>query len=201
MTIQLGGCGKAGLQIQLSTKFMTDASLTIEERSKILLSNWVKYRYGVFDEHGFIGDPMYPLYWKTPGAPEEQLERVTSCAAHSPDSPPVASIRTVNQTSSGAPCTLKTNPLTGLPERSDRHGECIALPDTSSNGDIVTSLLSHPALPRVKYFCTEQSHNDKAPNKQNILCEGQSISQVINRHPDFQQHKHSPQQPSQDTLR
>ena len=184
MTIQLAGCGKPGLQIQLSTKFMTDPSLGMEERSKILLSNWAKYRYGVFDEHGFIGDAMYPLNWKTPGSPSEagEFEKVTSCAATSRDGGKVESIRTVNQTSSGDVCTLKSNLATGLP---DERNECIPFADTTANVNVVSSLLSHPTLARNQYFCNENNHNDKAPNKQNVVCEGLSISQVVNRHPDF----------------
>lgn len=186
MTIQLAGCGKPGLQIQLSTKFMTDPSLRLEEKSKILLANWVKYRYGVFDEHGFIGDSMYPLYWKTPGSPMEENEKVTSCAATDRHDRPLETIHTVNQTSNGELCNLRINQATGLPE--DRN-ECIPFADLNSNINVVTSLLSHPTLPKNKYFCTETSHNGKAPTKQNILCEGLSISQVVNRHPDFH-HSH-----------
>lgn len=189
MTIQFEGCERQGLQVELSTKFMTDPSLQTRDRSKILLKNWAKYRYGVFDEHGFVGDRLYPLYWTSPGEDHHAnhhlssaSHRITSCGATG-RSTKLHSIRTMNFTSSGVPCNLRTNPKTGFPD--DSALDCIPFASTDSNYEVISSLMSHPTLKNNRYFCDSSTHNNRAPNKHNNLCQGLSVSEVINRHPDF----------------
>lgn len=190
LTIQFAGCGKAGLQIQLPVKFIksfgfSNDTVSPEERSRVLLSNWAKYRYGVFDEHGFLSDKMYPLFWNTPGADEDaSQEKVTSCAATATGQL-LQTIRTQNRTSSGQICSLRVNAVTGQPEERSTGDDCIPFLDRDLNQDIVSSLLSHPSLPNNKFFCNKGTHNAAAPNKQNNLCEGASIGEVISRHSDF----------------
>jgi len=174
------------MQVQLSTKFMTEPSLSLKDRSKILINNWAKYRYGVFDEHGFLGDRLYPLYWSTPGVHEEDNSmgfhgvKITSCVA-TDTGRREDTIRSRNETSSGAPCSLRTNPSTGFPQDND----CIPFPLEEGNGQVISSLMSHPTLSKNRYFCDASTHNPRAPNKHNNLCQGLSVSEVINRHPDF----------------
>lgn len=179
LTVQFEGCGKPGLQVQLSVEFISGQSE--EERqqaSRVLLSNWAKYRYGVFDEHGFPGDKLYPLFWNTPGADASQ-EIVTSCAATASQN--LETIRTKNQTSNGREiCSLRVNAGTGQPD-----GDCIPIIERDMNDEVVSSLLSHPVLRNNKFFCNKSNHNSKAPNKHNNLCEGSSVAEVISRHSDF----------------
>lgn len=145
----------------------------------MLTNQWVKYRYGVFDEKGFKNDPMYPLYWMTPGD-DRGTEKITSCAATS-NGIRLDTIRTLNSTTTGEICSLQINHQTGHPSDS----KCIPLPDPRSNHDIISSLLSHPSLPNNEHFCDESTHNSKAPNKHNHLCQGSSVWEVMNRHDDF----------------
>ena len=180
MTIQYAGCSQSGLQVQLPSEFITNRSISVDERSRVLLSHWAKYRYGVFDEHGFLGDKLYPLYWNTPGAESEQ-EKVTSCAATAAGQN-LQTIRSVNRTSNSAICSLNVNPATGHPDDSS---DCIPFSDREGNDDVVSSLLSHPSLPNSRFFCNKSTHNTLAPNKQNNLCQGASVGQVISRHADF----------------
>lgn len=43
---------------------------------KALIQEWAKYRYGVFDESGFVGDDLYPACYTIPGSEEV---RATDC--------------------------------------------------------------------------------------------------------------------------
>ncbi|OXA62643.1 Calcium-activated chloride channel regulator 1 [Folsomia candida] len=72
----------------------------------------------------------------------------------------------------------------------NENGTCIFIPTVSSashenNDRIVSSIMSFPGLKNVHMFCDQNTHNSKAPTKQNFLCEGKSISEIINAHPDF----------------
>lgn len=180
LTIQFAGCGKPGLQVQLSAKFITNSTADEdrEERSRVLLSNWAKYRYGVFDEHGFPADKLYPLFWDTPGA-DVPLEKVTSCAATA-SGQNLETIWTENRTLGNYKCSLRVNEATGHPDN-----DCIPVVDRHMNDEVVSSLLSHPVLRNNKFFCNKSNHNSKAPNKHNNLCEGSSVAEVISRHSDF----------------
>lgn len=179
MTIQFEGCGRQGLQVQLPEKFITDLR---EDRSKILLNNWAKYRYGVFDEHGFMGDRLYPLFWSTPGVDEDNHKtnafhaNITSCAASS-DSNAAKALEVREED-----CQLQTNPHTGFPDDSS---DCTVTP--KENEDITSSMMSHPSLKNSRFFCNKNNHNSRSPNKHNNLCEGKSVSEVIFSHPDFKE--------------
>lgn len=54
-TEQPGGCGVQGKQIYSSYKAFERLTAGRE-----FTRQWAMYRYGVFDEYGFIGDPIYP---------------------------------------------------------------------------------------------------------------------------------------------
>lgn len=188
MTIQFEGCGRQGLQVQLSEQFINDVK-SGSARSKILLKNWAKFRYGVFDEHGFNGDRLYPLFWSTPGEDEHHNHwktngfhsKITSCAASSHANH--ESIDFTAKDSKRQPCSLKMNPMTGLP---DEFSSCS--PEVEGNEDIISSLMSHPTLKNNRFFCNQSTHNPRSPNKHNNLCEGRSVSEVILNHPDFKRH-------------
>jgi hypothetical protein len=40
------------------------------------VQQWAKYRYGVFDEVGYVSDPVYPSCYKG----EHGVNRVTGCS-------------------------------------------------------------------------------------------------------------------------
>ena len=166
------------------TDATSDAVSLSMQGARLLLNQWVKYRYGVFDEKGFKNDPMYPLYWMTPGD-GPGTEKITSCAATAKREIR-DTIRTLNRTATGDICSLQINHETGHPVDS----KCIPQPDLGSNNDIISSLLSHPSLPNNEKFCDQNSHNNKQPNKQNNLCEGSSVWEVMNRHQDFKNNRY-----------
>jgi hypothetical protein len=68
-------------------------------------------------------------------------------------------------------------------------GSCFFRPDPTdaeTNPKIHGSIMSFTNLPNVDKFCNEETHNRDAPTRQNVLCSGRSIWEVITRHPDFQ---------------
>lgn len=46
----------------------------------MLLREWAVYRYGVFKEHGFPRDPVYPLYLPKPGSQDPNEIELNVCA-------------------------------------------------------------------------------------------------------------------------
>ena len=55
---QFGQCGARGRRLELPHRGLLAANLSLDE---VLLKEWIKYRYGVFEEAGFEGDRIYPL--------------------------------------------------------------------------------------------------------------------------------------------
>ena len=58
-TIQFAGCQQPGKNIELPLGFIGKNS-TIESKSSVLTKEWIKLRFGVFEEDGFDGDNLYP---------------------------------------------------------------------------------------------------------------------------------------------
>ena len=58
-TVQFGGCGQGGKNIELPLGFLGKNS-TMDSKSSTLTKEWIKLRFGVFEESGFEGDNIYP---------------------------------------------------------------------------------------------------------------------------------------------
>lgn len=54
-TEQYGGCGVQGKQI-----YASHLAFGYQNAGKEFMQEWIKYRYGVFDETGFLFDAIYP---------------------------------------------------------------------------------------------------------------------------------------------
>ncbi|GBM89344.1 hypothetical protein AVEN_136439-1 [Araneus ventricosus] len=74
VALQHGGCGVPGHQIILNLNSIGGVLKYPED--KLIAREWLKYRYGVFEENGFFYDPLYPTYYRVPGNPEI---RITDC--------------------------------------------------------------------------------------------------------------------------
>ena len=64
------GCGQPGEQITIPEAFLSDWNSTlgaVTSPAKVFVKEWAKLRYGVFDEHGYPGDKLYPNYYKVQG--------------------------------------------------------------------------------------------------------------------------------------
>ena len=56
---QFGQCGARGRRLELPQRgLMAAANLSVDAA---MLREWLKYRFGVFEEAGFEGDRIYPL--------------------------------------------------------------------------------------------------------------------------------------------
>ena len=59
-TLQTGGCGAPGRVTRVPAPFVLQPAAGAD---KILAHEFFKLRFGVFDEHGFHGDPVYPDHY------------------------------------------------------------------------------------------------------------------------------------------
>lgn len=153
--LQNDGCGKPGLRIHVQEEFLSAKGNN--ERARALVKEWAKYRYGVFDESGFSGDPLYPACFTVPGS---NATRATDCA----DKEVVYYLR---------PTTRQS------PE------SCDPVPVYGKNQHVTSSLMSRTDLPGVSHFCDDGAHNRNLPTQQNLLCGERSTWKVILQHSDF----------------
>ena len=133
----------------------------LKSPSKMLVKEWAKFRYGVFDDHGYPGDEMYPNFYKVQG---KFLPTGTS-----------------NTLVMGSWMTLD-----GEAECSDPGlGDCQFVAQ-GENDEVTCSLGFIPQLARVNTWCSlDQIKVPTAPTKQNILCNSRPAAQIISEHADF----------------
>ena len=64
-TQQSEGCGRQGDFIQLGGDLLRGASNDSHAlAARLLMAEWAKFRWGVFDERGHAGDPLYPKAYR-----------------------------------------------------------------------------------------------------------------------------------------
>ncbi|CAL4122486.1 unnamed protein product [Meganyctiphanes norvegica] len=64
---QSQGCGRPGDFIQMGTELMKSTNnASYVHNAQNLMAQWVKYRWGVFDDHGYEGDALYPSGFRDP---------------------------------------------------------------------------------------------------------------------------------------
>ena len=63
-TVQYGQCGVGGEKIVLPYSMFYNTSTA----ARLLVAEWAKYRYGVYDEHGYPGSILYPNYYISQGS-------------------------------------------------------------------------------------------------------------------------------------
>ena len=159
------GCGRAGEVITVPEVLLTDWNSTVARLgspAKLLTKEWAKLRYGVFDEHGFRGDPLYPNHYRVQGK-------------WAPTGTSDAAVRGTWVTADGAAeCEDPSS------------GECVFSP-SGENDQVTCSLGFLPQLPSVTHWCgrEETLKLPTSPTKHNILCGGRTAAEVIAAHPDF----------------
>ena len=167
-TVQSGGCGQRGDFVSLPKSFLTRSNQTWAtwgDPAKVLVAEWAKLRYGVFDEFGFPGDPVYPAHFTVGGS---------IVPTGSSDGPVAGSWRSALDSSEGCEPTSTSK-------------NCFFQPsDSASNARLECSLGYLPFLPGVKRFCRGEearrgSHGAMAPTKHNVLCAGNSVPDVVYR--------------------
>ena len=194
-TLQTGECGEQGEFIQVTTppptpssvistlevsenfltQYVPDPASVFGPPGQVFVYEWSRLRYGVFSEHGYPGDPLYPMFYHkqiwTPAGPENRVAP-NLCTNAEPEGR--------LQTLTGEEC--ETDPVSGLPAP-----DCFF--SASPSPGLTSSVMALPYLPGTDQWCdnTEQRvHDDELPTKHNTMCAGQSVFQVVSKHPDFQ---------------
>ena len=195
-TLQSGDCGQPGDHIHLTpwyvTHYDTEAETMYGRAEKVLVHEWAKLRWGVFEEYGYPGDQKFPMFylktiWTADGSRE--IVKPNFCTNKELSG---VSIDLVT----GRDCT--TDPLSGLPD-----DNCYFVPDSdntvnrSSILQIITSRYSRlvfssymalPFLDSITDFCDSTEdllHEADIPTKQNLFCNGRSPWEVIMENEDF----------------
>ena len=168
-TQQSRQCGLRGDFTNLPYTFLAawnETKETLGNPAKLFVHEWMKLRYGIFDEFGFTGDSMYPNYFHHNGQ--------------------ILPTGTSNVPLKGL--WLDSNGETGCYPGTDRN--CFYHLQGRNDG-ISCSLGYLYFLPNVTTYCdkTTLQSNPQAwpmsPTKHNILCKGQSAREVIDNNIDF----------------
>ena len=157
------GCGERGEHLALPQTFLTNWNHTVSlhtSPAKLLVKEWAKFRYEVFDEHGFADDPIYPNFYKVE---DKFLPTGTTNA-------PVRGV------------WLHTNGTEGCNPAS---GSCYFDPE-GENDEVTCSLGYLSNLPSVKSWCQAGDlHGPLPPTKHNILCAARPALDIIRSNKEF----------------
>nr|XP_027226526.1 calcium-activated chloride channel regulator 1-like [Penaeus vannamei]XP_027226527.1 calcium-activated chloride channel regulator 1-like [Penaeus vannamei]XP_027226529.1 calcium-activated chloride channel regulator 1-like [Penaeus vannamei] len=185
-TEQPGGCGDPGLYMHLTPEYLVnDKEADVwGPRSKTLVHEWAKLRWGVFDEFGYPNDEMYPLFYATQNIVEGNVETIVHpnyCA---------------NEVLSGKLRDITGSECSYVDDLPDKN--CRFIPDEDQVA--VSSLMSLYYIANVEEFCGESKrHNLRAPTKQNNKCDHRSVWAVIETHSDFKGNNNPPTSTSSPT--
>ncbi|KAK8376795.1 hypothetical protein O3P69_010010 [Scylla paramamosain] len=183
-TVQPGQCGEPGLYMHLTSRYLIndDVACRWGDRGKALMKEWTRLRWGAFDESGYKDDSIFPLYYPHASGEEEPHLVPNVCS----DEPVIGKYK---KPSSGAECKLKEDK------------ECRFVPNYLQNAS--SSLMSNHHLSTVHEFCDAdgKTHNSRAPTRHNLLCGGQSVWEVISKHPDLEENSKEIEQGSSVELR
>ncbi|XP_050712037.1 calcium-activated chloride channel regulator 1-like isoform X2 [Eriocheir sinensis] len=168
-TVQPGGCGEPGLYLHLTPRYLGDGDVACRwgDKGKALMREWARLRWGVFEEHGYKSDPVFPAYyWHAAGVQDEPRLVPNHCT----DEPVLGKFVKSN--------TSKECQMTKEDE------ECHFEPQYLQNA--TSSLMGNHHLSSVHSFCdsAERTHNNIAPTRHNLKC-GQPVWDVMNLHRDF----------------
>uniref|UniRef100_A0A8C4Q5W5 Chloride channel accessory 1 n=1 Tax=Eptatretus burgeri TaxID=7764 RepID=A0A8C4Q5W5_EPTBU len=172
-TMNYAMCGRRGKYIHLTSDFLmiSSAASDCEPRGKILIVHqWAHLRWGLFDEY----DNIQPFYT----SPSGSLEFVR-CSEDIPWKMLDCSLKR---------CKLKpcwVNNQTGLPEAT-----CIPVAKETLTTKV--SIMSHYRISGD--FCNVSTHNTKAPNNQNRLCNLRSSWEVMLNTDDFAHDRNKPRE-------
>jgi hypothetical protein len=166
-TEQSRPCGHPGHRIRFPESFFTDWNGTRAawggRPGKVLAREWAKLRYGVFDEHGYAGDPLYPVYHQVG---DLVLPTATTNAM----------VRGHWIYGNG---TRACDPT-------EEAGACFFQPE-GPNEPLNCSLGYLAGLASVRGWCepAQLASQPLSPTKHNVLCGGRPLLEVIRSHPDF----------------
>ena len=172
---------KRKLPFQISEDYLNEhvnQSSVFGPPGQVFLYEWSKYRYGVFEEHGYPGDPLYPMFYSKQIFTAQGSRNVVKpnlCTNVEPS----GTMETVN----GEDCEI--NSENGMPS-----DDCIFVVDGPSS--IESSVMAVPYLDGNDQWCDfteERLHNSEITTKHNTMCEGLSVFEVVRQSPDFIDYK------------
>lgn len=166
LTMQYGDCGEGGMAINFPMQYVSD-----EYSARLLAHQWILYRYGVFNEFGLEDDYNYPVYYTAPDGGIRHGDvrpNINSCFQGSN-----AQFKYSNN------CNNATDPNTGRPINPN----CDVIPAKNS---IQSSFMYAPIAVSEYRLCNSSTHDYQSPTKHNVLCDYQSIQDVIAKHTDFE---------------
>ncbi|KAG7160312.1 Calcium-activated chloride channel regulator 4-like [Homarus americanus] len=180
-TKQPGKCGSPGLHIHLTPDYLTEEKYQSwwGKPGKSLVPLWAKLRWGVFDELGYPNDPIYPSFYYL--ANEEKFgDKNLSYAPSYCANAEITGFMRKKNTIKGVGKWECVKGKDNLPEQ-----DCRFFADKVQAAN--SSLLSYPFISSdsVVEFCDETTHLRNVPNKQNVMCRGQSVWKVMLQHDDF----------------
>ncbi|XP_076035026.1 calcium-activated chloride channel regulator 1-like [Oratosquilla oratoria] len=166
-TRQPRGCRQEGDFIYISEDFITSNMDQYGPKGQVMVHEWAKYRWGVFEEYGHLFDSIYP-----PGLAVNTSWKPNYCSNVPLIATPHNWIRSDCQVAS----------------------ECLFDINEDDNTDVTSSLMALPFLSSVEHFCTNDVHNEDLPSKQNAMCNGLSTWDVIKEHPDIKEQSSDPKE-------
>ncbi|XP_046393825.1 calcium-activated chloride channel regulator 2-like [Ischnura elegans] len=153
-TRQSGGCGAPGDFIEVTHSKVAERH---GDLGALLVRDWAKYRYGVFDEAGIGGDSVFPLCYR---GQDPTTSKVTGCS----DLP----------IGTAGPC-----------EKLTEYGHFFGNVSHLLHANATSSIMFDPTAPQVTKFCNSTTHDRYAPTKHNLMCDRRSVMDVILQHQDF----------------
>jgi len=174
-TVRGAECGDPGSHIHFTPGFLTNSTKGVYGNvGKVLVHEWAKLRWGVYEEHGYPGDKQFPMFfYKTiyTASGERQVLSYNFCANEK--------IYGYEQdVKTGGQCTRDAD---NLPDQN-----CMYY--VSQQTSASSSYMALPYISSVQNFCdnTEENiHDTHLPTKQNLFCNGRSTWEVILESPDF----------------
>ncbi|KAM9130332.1 LOW QUALITY PROTEIN: calcium-activated chloride channel regulator 1-like [Pangshura tecta] len=168
-TLQYGGCGEKGRYIHFTPNFLLNDNLynIYGSRAKVFVHEWAHLRWGVFD---YNNDAPFYVSVNSGNASIE----ATRCSAD-------VTGQYIVQTCTGNSCTTrecKYDEQTKLYEAG-----CKFIPNKIQISP--ASIMYMQSLPSVVEFCDQSTHNEKATNMQNKICNYKSTWEVIMNTTDF----------------
>ncbi|XP_038270241.2 calcium-activated chloride channel regulator 1-like [Dermochelys coriacea] len=169
-TLQYGGCGEKGRYIHFTPDFLLKDNLNniYGSRAKVFVHEWAHLRWGVFDEYNNDA-PFYVSVNSGKGSVE-----ATRCSGD-------VTGKYIVQSCTENSCTTrecKYDEQTKLYEAG-----CKFVPNKTQN--VPASIMYMQSLPSVVEFCDRSTHNEKATNMQNKMCNYHSTWEVIMKSSDF----------------
>ena len=148
---------------------ITDYSLS-NNIQYTLLSKLLTCRYGILDDTGYSGDPLYPSFYRREGGLVPSL-------AHN-------GVLTGTWLRNGEECDPSTRPDTAAPD-------CVFVPDNARSEGVTCSLGNGLGLSQTTRYCNS-SETWPAPTKHAVVCGGRAAAEIIAAHPDFRGPSMSP---------